>query len=138
MNQVIAVKHNVEMAHRLSQTPGKCENIHGHSWNIVLKLYGEVDETGKVIEFGAVKKLFRDYLDKNFDHHLLLYAKDPLIISTGFPERYPGLQLFEMDPTTENFAAHLLTWAVELFELRTEVEVWETAVNMARAGGPPL
>lgn len=136
MTQMIAVRHNVEMAHRLSQTPGKCQQIHGHSWNVILKLVGDTDETGKVIEFGVVKEQFRRYLDIHFDHHLLLYVYDPLIRDTGFPERYPGIQTFEADPTTENFAAHLLQWAHKTFDMKAEVEVWETAVNMARAGGP--
>jgi len=135
MTQLIAVKHNVEMAHRLSQTPGKCQQIHGHSWQVILKLRGPVDETGKVLEFGEVKKTFRGYLDATFDHRLLLWLHDPLIKNTGFPERYPGIQTFETDPTTENFAAHIHEWA-NIFDLPHEVEVWETAVNMASAGGP--
>ena len=137
MTQMIAVKHNVEMAHRLSQTPGKCENIHGHSWNVTLKLLGDVDETGKVVEFGEVKKQFRGYLDSEFDHRLLLWDSDPILM--GRPDYdlfWPGLKYFETDPTTENFAAHLLHWSMETFNMKSEIEVWETAVNMARAGGP--
>jgi 6-pyruvoyl tetrahydropterin synthase/QueD family protein len=125
------------MAHRLSLTEGKCEQIHGHSWNVTLRLRGEVDESGKVLEFGDVKKQFREYLDTTFDHHLLLYAKDPILLDGvrgHVVSGLPGLQLFEDDPTTENFAKHLLIWATDLFDLRAEVEVWETAVNMAQAG----
>lgn len=146
MTQLIAVKHNVEMAHRLSQTPGKCEQIHGHSWQVTLKLIGETNSSGMVREFGDVKRVFRNYLDTTFDHHLLLYTEDPIIKKKEDTNNevwmdvirsfYPGLQLFAWDPTTENFAAHLYDWSVGTFDMKTEVEVWETAVNMARAGGP--
>lgn len=138
--QQIAVKHNVEMAHRLSQTPGKCENIHGHSWNVILYVGGEVDRTGKVLEFGELKAWWRGILDREFDHRLLLWEKDPLIwneeVSAHRPSSklLPGLTKFEFDPTTENFAYYLQDLCVRhpLWELYAfKVEVWETAVNMA-------
>jgi 6-pyruvoyl tetrahydropterin synthase/QueD family protein len=147
MTTVIAVRHNMEMAHRLSLTPGKCENIHGHSWWCTLKISGKVSPEGMVLEFGGVKQHFRRYLDTTFDHHLCLYEKDPLIVgpsptvrfnSEMVPVTYPGISLLDRDPTTENIAKIIHEWSKSQWgpNYHYEVELWETSVNMARVGGP--
>jgi 6-pyruvoyltetrahydropterin/6-carboxytetrahydropterin synthase len=139
--QSIKVKHNMEMAHRLSQTPGKCEAIHGHSWWVELEIGGDVDEHGLLggLEFGEVKKLFRDHLDRTFDHHLLLHCEDDflrLFLGDSQHERsthIPGCNLLPEDPTTENMAKFIGRWARQKWGLafRYRVTVWETTVNAA-------
>lgn len=127
MHQTIKIRHNVEMAHRLSQTPGKCSNIHGHSWNVILSLTGPIDEKGIVIEFGDAKRKFRSYLDTEFDHRLLLNSIDEHRAMQDV-----GVKLMNGDPTTENFARLIWEWATGVFpNLVVFVEVWETATNCA-------
>lgn len=131
--QSITVKHNMEVAHRLSLTPGKCENIHGHSMWVELTLYGEIDPaTGRLsgLEFGDVKTKFRKFLDTEFDHRLLLNSEDPLLIASK-EIHYPGLQETEGDPTTENLALFIASWARMEFHLGCAVKVQETPVNSA-------
>jgi 6-pyruvoyl tetrahydropterin synthase/QueD family protein len=135
-SQVIRVRHNIEMAHRLSLTPGKCENIHGHTWWCTMSLLGDVDETGKVLEFGKVKEEFRSYLDRNYDHRLLLYDRDELMTNTLHPSlHYPGLRMTMFDPTTENVANEIFEWATQLFQLQqVHIELQETPTNWATMG----
>ncbi len=142
----ISVRHNMEMAHRLTQTHGKCENIHGHSWEVTLTLVGNVDDTGKLngAEYGELKQIYRRYLDTTFDHHLLLNKDDPLAQVTykqtptqPIPFFLPGTTLIACDPTTENIAATIGEWAVNEFGdglgfKGIAIEVWETMVNQAR------
>jgi 6-pyruvoyltetrahydropterin/6-carboxytetrahydropterin synthase len=130
---MIAVKHNIEVAHRLFLTPGKCENIHGHSMWVTLFLDGEIDSDGLLesIEFGTLKQEFRGYLDESFDHHLLLNAEDPWCKT-----ELPGLSPFFGDPTTENIARCIFDWANDKEMPVHHVDVWETAVNMASYGSP--
>jgi 6-pyruvoyltetrahydropterin/6-carboxytetrahydropterin synthase len=134
-DQSIAVTHNAEAAHRLFLTPGKCENIHGHSFKILLELFGEVDEKGMVegLDFGDVKREFRGMIDSNFDHRLLLNGEDPWAqtLHLAQDETLPGLMTFDGDPTTENIARWVGEWAVKVWDLTTEVAVQETAVNGA-------
>lgn len=153
----IAVKHNIEVAHRLYQTVGKCENIHGHSMWVTMHIRGDLDSKGMLagIEYGDLKHMFRQYLDERYDHHLLLNAADPWahpIWKIGErndegnyelePDQnfLPGLTTLLKDPTTENIAEEIaldMSGAVwerwkdsgQLFDLK--VEVWETSVNMA-------
>lgn len=130
----VHVSHNVEMAHRLSLTPGKCQQIHGHSWWITLDVRGPMDQTGMVVDFGDLKQQFRQYLDTNFDHRLLLNRQDPLMALD-----LPGAVPFDGDPTVEEIARHLHGWVtatvVEPLGLADAyVTVWETKVNAAAYG----
>lgn len=128
----IVVRHNIEVAHRLSQLPGKCEAIHGHSMWVDLELAGYTDTNGLLegLDFGTVKAAYREHLDSEYDHHLLLNAHDPLI--TTHPD-LPGVRLFEGDPTTENIAAWIGGWAMGRFPNLNgwRVRVAETHVNAA-------
>lgn len=169
MSFSLAVKHNIEVAHRLSLLPGKCEAIHGHSMWVTLEMHSAepLDERYLVegMDFGAIKKEFRGYLDTEFDHRLLLNADDiwaqPIyrvdtlnetgeligpngnptsikaLIPTGGQEWLPGLRLMDGDPSTENIAREIGKWAQQMFGLHLmyDVTVWETAVNMARYRG---
>ena len=142
---MIAVKHNIEVAHRLFETPGKCENIHGHSMWVTLYLEGEMSPTGMEggADFADLKKAFRKHLDTMYDHRVLLNQADPfagpvrLSLDESPPLWLPGLQATAGDPTTENIARWVLVhmrdtlmeWEIE----PVKCEVWETAVNMASA-----
>lgn len=122
-------------------TPGKCENIHGHSFNVGIELYGPMDKRGMLcsLDFGAVKRLFRGYLDTEFDHRVLLNSEDPWASAqcdTGeFSESLPGLQPVNGDPTTENLARWIGEWArlnfIEAGITGIDVCVQETRVNAA-------
>lgn len=138
----LIVRHNIEVAHRLSLLPGKCENIHGHSMWVQMELYGWIDEKGLINgqDFGSVKKAFRGYLDSMYDHHLLLNKDDPWAQDLDPEQRYdgstepkllPGLATFPGDPTTENLAKWISAWAVNEFETDATVRVDETHVNAA-------
>jgi 6-pyruvoyl-tetrahydropterin synthase len=142
---LIAVRHNIEVAHRLFESKGKCEQIHGHSMWVTLKLFGRIDDKGILVnnedvqfEFGEVKRKFRSMLDYTYDHHLLLNAEDDWANSLFTKEgerigELPGLRTFSGDPTTENIATWIAEWAAAAFATDTEAEVWETSVNMARS-----
>lgn len=153
----IAVRHNIEVAHRLFLLPGKCEQIHGHSMDVTLDLDGELNAGGILggIEYGDLKRMFRGYLDEQYDHRLLLNVEDPFAgdlitvhrdASGQFTEKddevtLPGLNVCPGDPTTENIAWWILQGMESAFEtanLSSEisslfVEVWETKVNRASA-----
>lgn len=111
--QTVIVKHNFEMAHRL-QLPGKCQNIHGHSWMCTLEVFGEPDDHGIIIDFHQLKAWLADWLDTAFDHHLMLWEQDPWLgqlrdrARTAGKELYPpGVVEVPWDPTTENISKYI-------------------------------
>lgn len=138
--QTLKVRHNMEVAHRLSLLKGKCEHIHGHSMWTVVEFEGPVNPDGVLLglDFHEVKAVYRRHLDTVYDHHLLLNDQDPLLAPLGvtaYEKYYPGLKTCDGDPTTENIAKWIGTWALHEFDTsglaRVKVEVWETQVNSA-------
>ena len=140
----IDVTHNAEIAHRLMNLPGKCQNIHGHSLNINLSLFGTLDVNGILDgqDFGSIKGAFRGHIDRNFDHHLLLNEKDPwagqwseripFTDDHGPYASLPGLVTFPGDPTTENLAKWICEWAASVWDLRPiSISIRETGTNGA-------
>lgn len=134
MSYHLAIKHNIEVAHRLSLLPGKCENIHGHSMWVTLEVHsraGQLDQNYLMdgLDFGSMKKAFRSHLDGEYDHRLLLNAEDPLLQQAVLP----GVKILEGDPSTENIARLIGKWAQGEFGLDHfyRVDVWETSVNKA-------
>lgn len=63
-----------EAAHWLPQFPEghKCRRLHGHSFVIEIRLRGNPDENGILIDFGDVKKLVKPIIDQ-LDHQCLNY-----------------------------------------------------------------
>jgi 6-pyruvoyltetrahydropterin/6-carboxytetrahydropterin synthase len=133
------VKHNAEIAHRLANLPGKCQNIHGHSLQVEMWLMGRPDEHGIVIDFHEMKRKFRTYLDENYDHRLLLNENDELIkklLKQNLPlgDFYPGYRLFRGDPSVENLTQWVHSWTEHTFTMMARVRIQETNSNGAECG----
>ncbi len=103
----ITLRHNMEMAHRLSHddSPIKCQSIHGHSWWATVTIAGAaVDHAGMLVEFGAFKKAWRAFLDDHLDHHLVVRRGDPVALAIHEVQPDARIQWLDVDPTTENLA----------------------------------
>ena len=48
-----------------------CEPLHGHNYDVIVEVEGELTEVGWLFDFGALKKITRD-LCKELDHKFLL------------------------------------------------------------------
>lgn len=152
----VTVKHNFETAHRLYFLGGKCANLHGHSWNAEVTIWGDPDEDGLLIDFGLAKAHIRQWIDAHLDHGTMLGADDPLLPAlvedggklfvfepraTDGPSAYcrGGRGYYDRRPlpwpTVENTAELLRRVVIDLVpgaEL-VDVTVSETAVNAATA-----
>lgn len=144
MSHAIAVKHSFEAAHRLPHLEGKCQSLHGHSWQVEVAVAApKLDDRGMVVEFGPFKRALREWIDDNLDHGLMLGCADPVLPMLNRND-YDG-KLFEFGhiendwPTVENVAT-LLARISHTLLMRTprvegayvaEVKVSETAVNTA-------
>jgi 6-pyruvoyltetrahydropterin/6-carboxytetrahydropterin synthase len=52
---------------------GKCERLHGHNYQVMVRVSGKIDAQGMVIDFRVLKTHLRR-LCKEWDHRLLLPA----------------------------------------------------------------
>ena len=78
--------------HRLHKHGGKSEHFHGHNYMADFYVTGqEVDAIGRVIDFAELKKLFKGWLDENWDHGFVLNKDDENGLAHDFGERTPGI-----------------------------------------------
>lgn len=107
----LETKASFDAAHFLYGYEGKCRNIHGHRWQIVIQIGQEELETqgqckGMIVDFGQLKKDVKA-IAQEFDHVLIIEK------GTLKPATYAALQdedfsMVEVDfrPTAENFAKY--------------------------------
>jgi len=64
----ISVREHFDAAHALRGYKGKCENIHGHRFEVVVTLRAEkLDDIGIAYDFAEIKRHLREVLVR-FDH----------------------------------------------------------------------
>lgn len=99
-------------SHSLPLHPGKCANLHGHTYTMEIELSGEVsEEDGMVVDFEAVKEAAGSIL-KEWDHK---HLNDQIV----------------GPPTAENLAIEAFKWMSFLNNEANEVlvervRIWET------------
>jgi len=98
---------------------GKCsnENFHGHNYELIVKIYGEIDQnTGMVIDLSYLKKIIEKEIEEELDHKNL---------NLDIP------YFKNIIPTTENLAIYIwkkLNKAIEL-NCKITVVLYETPRN---------
>ena len=104
---------------------GKCsyENFHGHNYELIVKLYGEINEdTGMLMDLSDLKKIIKDEVEEKLDHKNLNldinYFKDKIT-------------------STENLAIYIwnrLNDAINI-ECKLTVVLYETPRNFVEFAG---
>jgi 6-pyruvoyltetrahydropterin/6-carboxytetrahydropterin synthase len=63
-----------EAAHQLKQYNGKCSRLHGHSWEMVVEITGEIitDEKNYImIDYDDISRTVKPLIEEKFDHYYL-------------------------------------------------------------------
>ena len=132
----LTTEHSFDSAHFLAGYDGKCGNLHGHRWRVLLTVQSETlredrQQKGMCVDFAELKKDLRTELDAL--DHVLIIVQGSLRESTMKALQEEKFQVVEMPfrPTAENFARYFY----ELFTLKgypvAKVEVYETPNNSA-------
>lgn len=125
MAQITASRyHDFSSGHRVVGHENKCRHLHGHNYRIHFHCQGDLDELGRVIDFGVIKSCLCEWLERNWDHKMILWEEDPMwkemferytnaITSTisASPlqmEVQGSVVLVPFNPTAENMAVFLL------------------------------
>ncbi|MBF0201764.1 MAG: 6-carboxytetrahydropterin synthase QueD [Desulfamplus sp.] len=67
----LKIKTHFAAAHQLTMVGAKCENLHGHNWNIEVYVIGEkLNSAGVLVDFGDIKKAVREIMGE-LDHKFL-------------------------------------------------------------------
>lgn len=122
-----------DSAHFLAGYDGKCKNIHGHRWRVVLEVSKEnLDDGGMVIDFTDLKHELKNFAD-TLDHAFII-EKGSLRYETHKALLEDDFKIVEVDfrPTAENFAKYIFDeFKNKGYDVRA-VEVYETPKNCAR------
>ena len=114
----LKVKSHFAGAHQLTMVGQKCENLHGHNWNVEVCVTGEkLNSAGVLADFGDIKKAVRTVVDGELDHRFL-----------------NDLEMFkEIQPTSERIAVYIAERVQKILsrELTEEIRVskvmaWES------------
>jgi 6-pyruvoyltetrahydropterin/6-carboxytetrahydropterin synthase len=109
----IAKTFSFEAAHQLPNHAGKCAQLHGHSYRVEVRCYGDVNgetgdsDEGMVLDFATLKEAWQE-LHVQVDHRCL---NDVLPFPT----------------TAENLAGWVLTEMHRRVPQVVSVRLWETA-----------
>ena len=125
-----------DSAHFLTDYFGKCENLHGHRWRMVVylrqgELQGEGTMRDMVLDFGEFKRRVRS-LAEEFDHSFLVEegslsaATVEVLEGEGF-----SLKVLPFRTTAENLARHFCERLREEGLPVSQVDVYETPMNCA-------
>ena len=115
----VSVEETFAAGHALRNYNGKCENVHGHNYRVQVTVEGaELDSIGLLVDFGAIKKVIRNVVER-VDHQFL-----------------NDLPPFDrINPSAENLARYFcdgLKPAIQKDGLRIQaVTVWETDTSSA-------
>ena len=110
----LIIKTQFSAAHRLRNYRGKCENLHGHNWEVEIILSGKSPgRDGMVIDFHEAKQIVDKFLSRLDHQHLNAIRK-----------------FKKLNPTTENIARVIAQGLARPFsrhEIRiARVGVWES------------
>lgn len=132
----IKTEESFDAAHFLSGYIGKCSNIHGHRWRVVVKIktkkLGEDEQhRGMCVDFKELKGDLKSVTD-SFDH-TFIYEKNSLRVQTVaalMEEKFAMVEV-EFRPTAENFAKYFYCQMKNKGYDVAAVDVYETPNNCA-------
>lgn len=132
----LTIEQSFDSAHFLAGYIGKCGNIHGHRWRVLLQVKAEAlredaQQRGMCVDFSILKDELKGMTDA-YDHALLI-EKGTLKQKTMEALAEEGFSVIELAfrPTAENFAKHFYDLFREKGYDVAAVQVYETPNNCA-------
>lgn len=96
-----------EMAHALFDYKGLCQNIHGHSYQLEVRVSGNINQhpnkekKGMVMDFSDLKKIVEEHIIKRYDHALVLNSESNLELIKHLKANYKNIIVVNYQPTSE-------------------------------------
>lgn len=75
---LVSKEFTFDAAHHLHAYEGKCKNLHGHTYKVVLGVSGYPDDRGLVIDFADLKKIWKEKIEIYLDHRYLNKTLPPM------------------------------------------------------------
>ncbi len=132
----LKTEQSFDSAHFLAGYEGKCRNIHGHRWRVIIEIQGDElvqdgEKRGMLVDFGDLKSDLKKLAD-DLDHSLIIESgslRDATLKALR-DERFRIIE-FPFRPTAENFAKYFYDCMSRLGYIVCEAVVYETPNNCA-------
>jgi 6-pyruvoyltetrahydropterin/6-carboxytetrahydropterin synthase len=108
--------YEFDAAHQLLWHPGKCRNLHGHTYRLEVSVAGSLDERGVVMDFAELDVVVREHVLGQLDHRLLNDVLD--------------------NPTAERVAGEVWSRLTAAGLRLVELRLWETPRSSVRLSVP--
>ena len=148
---ILKTEASFDSAHFLAGYNGKCSNLHGHRWKIVLEVQTEelkedVQHKGMYVDFGELKKLNKDIVawikipGTRINYPIVQGSDDEEYLHRTFLKqttlealKSENFKIIELDfrPTAENMAKYFYEKIKILGYNMRAVTVYETPANSA-------
>jgi 6-pyruvoyltetrahydropterin/6-carboxytetrahydropterin synthase len=110
MNHITCTRRlEFDAAHRVMLHESKCKYLHGHRYVIEATFTAsELDNVGRVIDFGSIKQILGTWIDTHWDHTAILNEKDKKLGEVIVGETKQEIYYLPYNPTAENIGRYLL------------------------------
>ena len=105
----ITKKFDFEAGHALYGYDGKCKNLHGHSYKLLVTVIGTPIndphnvKNGMVIDFGDLKRIVQEQIITPFDHAMVFNSNSPhQELAESLPTKGHNIISVTYQPTSEN------------------------------------
>ena len=116
--------------HRLLDYDGICKHPHGHNGVAEIEVRTDtLDGRNMVCDFGDIKRVVKDWIDKEIDHRMLLRHDDPLV--KALQQLGEPMYLLDSNPTAERIARLIFDYAAAQGLPVARVKLWETPTSFA-------
>ncbi len=123
-----------DAAHRVLRHESKCATLHGHRYAAEVTCAAlELDEVGRVVDFGVIKELLGAWIDRFWDHTTLVNREDTALLEFCNAQFLHGTNqppyVFAGEPTAELIAAELLERGARTFR-QNNSGIWVSRVRV--------
>ena len=99
-----------DAAHRIINHESKCKMLHGHRYCLEATFVAaDLDNLGRVIDFGVIREVLGGWIDDNFDHNTILSIKDKELGEKIAEITGQKIYYMAQNPTAENIANYVFS-----------------------------
>lgn len=113
-----------DAAHRVIGHENKCKYLHGHRYVLeVTASTNELDSIGRVVDFGVLKSVVKEWVDEKLDHNVILHQDDKSLGDLIEKETGQNVYYLKSNPTAENIALHIKSDIIPLLFTKNSFDI---------------
>ncbi len=113
-----------DAAHRVIGHENKCKYLHGHRYVLeVTASANELDSIGRVVDFGVLKSVVKEWVDEKLDHNVILHQDDKSLGDLIEKETGQNVYYLKSNPTAENIALHIKSDIIPLLFTKNSFDI---------------